>query len=246
MRKPILIADSIGKSFKGRRILSSATLRAVPGELRVLFGQNGAGKSTLMKIACGVISPDGGTVHFRERAYLSANLPALAAAGLFYLPDHDLLSTAFTVRRQLEMIRVQFNGGNVEEAAEQLAIIGHLDKRPDELSGGERRRAELAAVVVRRPVCLLADEPYRGIAPIDAEDLTKTFRELASRGVAVVVTGHEVPTLLDAADHITWCTSGTTYELGHPAVATQHSAFRRDYLGVLHLSPTPLRSVSSS
>ena len=83
VRKPILIADSIGKSFKGRRILSSATLRAVPGELRVLFGQNGAGKSTLMKIACGVISPDGGTVHFRERAYLSANLPALAAAGLF-------------------------------------------------------------------------------------------------------------------------------------------------------------------
>jgi len=228
---PILTADSIAKSFGERRVLSSASLRAVPGELRVLFGLNGIGKSTLLKIAAGLLAPDSGAIHFNGRAYLSVRLAELAAHGLFYLPDHDLLSTAFTVRHQLEMIRRQFGGSDVVDAAEQMGIGAQLDKFPFALSGGERRRAELAAVLVRRPTCLLADEPYRGIAPKDAEDLTAIFAGLARDGVAVVVTGHEVHTLLDAADHISWCTSGTTYELGPPPIAVEHSQFRREYLG---------------
>lgn len=227
----ILTAECVGKSFAGRSVLTSATLRAVPGELRVLFGRNGSGKSTLLRIAAGLLAPDTGAVHFAGRAYLSVRLTELAASGLFYLPDHDLLSDAFTVRRQLEMIRLQFDGSSVIQAAGRMGIAEHLDKRPRELSGGERRRAELAAVLVRQPACLLADEPYRGIAPKDAEDLTRTFADLASDGVAVVITGHEVPTLLAAADHVSLCTSGTTYELGAPAVATQHPMFRREYLG---------------
>jgi ABC-type multidrug transport system ATPase subunit len=229
--KPVLVADSIVKSFGGRRVLTSATLRAVPGELRVLFGRNGIGKSTLLKIAAGCLAPDGGAIHFAGSAYLSVNLTELAAAGLFYLPDHDLLSTAFTVGRQLEMFRLQFGGESVVEAANRMGIAAHLDKHPFQLSGGEQRRAELAAVLVRRPVCLLADEPYRGIAPKDAEALSRTFAELAAGGMAVVITGHEVPTLLDVADHVSWCTSGTTYELGPPAAAVQSAAFRREYLG---------------
>lgn len=228
---PILTADCVGKTFAGRRILSSASLRAVPGELRVLLGRNGIGKSTLLKIGAGCIAPDSGSVHFAGRAYTAVRLRDLAAEGLFYLPDHDLLSTAFTVRHQLEMIHRQFNGGDAAEAAERMGIASHLDKRPFALSGGERRRAELAAVFVRRPLCLLADEPYRGVAPKDAEDLTKAFSSLAADGVAVVVTGHEVPTLLDAADHVTWCTSGTTYELGPPEAAIGNESFRREYLG---------------
>lgn len=228
---PILRADSIARSFGGRRILSSATLRAVPGEVRALFGRNGVGKSTLMKVAAGWLASDSGIVTFDGVAYPSARLRSLAAAGLFYLPDHDLLSTAFTVRQQLELFRLQFDGRDVGECAGRMGIADHLDKRPSQLSGGERRRAELATVLVRRPKCLLADEPYRGIAPKDAEELTRTFGELAGDGMAVVITGHEVPTLLDAADHISWCTSGTTYELGPPAVATRDDAFRREYLG---------------
>ena len=102
---PVLTADSIGKSFGGRRVLSAATLRAVPGELRVLFGRNGIGKSTLLKIAAGWLSLDHGAIHFNGHVYTSPRLRTLAAEGLFYLPDHDLLSTAFTVRQQLEMMR---------------------------------------------------------------------------------------------------------------------------------------------
>jgi ABC-type lipopolysaccharide export system ATPase subunit len=112
-----------------------------------------------------------------------------------------------------------------------MGIELHLDKRPDQLSGGERRRAELAAAFVRKPLCLLADEPYRGLAPLEAEGLTAGFAALAADGVAVVIAGHEVSTLLDAADHVTWCTSGTTYELGTAQAALANEPFRREYLG---------------
>jgi ABC-type multidrug transport system ATPase subunit len=196
-----------------------------------MLGRNGIGKSTLLKIAAGWLPADSGNIHFAGRSYEAVTLPALARQGLFYLPDHDLLSNAFTVREQVEMIRVQFDGGSVQLAAERLGIADHLDRRPSQLSGGERRRAELVAVLVRQPRCLLADEPYRGIDPRDVSDLTAMFAEFARSGMAVVVTGHEVSTLLEAADHITWCTSGTTYEIGTPAVAMRHDAFRRDYLG---------------
>jgi ABC-type multidrug transport system ATPase subunit len=231
---PLLVADCVSKSFRGRRVLSSGSVRAVAGELRVLLGRNGVGKSTLIKIAAGWIQPDSGSVRFAGTSYLATRLPELAEHGLFYLPDHDLFSSAFSVRTQLEMIRRRFDGGDIEHAAEAVGIAGKLDLRPAQLSGGERRRAEIAAVLVRRPRCLLADEPYRGLAPKDAEDVTGLLRGLAAAGMAIVVTGHEVPTLLASADHVTWCTSGTTYELGPPATAVLDEAFCRDYLGRPH------------
>jgi ABC-type multidrug transport system ATPase subunit len=233
---PVLIADCVAKSFGGRRVLTSASLRAVPGELRVMFGRNGAGKSTLMKIAVGRIAADSGAVHCAGRVHLRASLRRLALQGVFYLPDHDLLSNAFSVRRQLEMIRRRFGGDDVNRAAERMGVLEVLDRRPFQLSGGELRRAEIAAALVRRPMCLLADEPLRGIPPKDAEELTHVLSELAAGGAAVVISGHEVSSLLAAADHVTWCTSGTTYELGPPAIATQHDLFRRDYLGAWYRS----------
>jgi ABC-type multidrug transport system ATPase subunit len=229
--KQILAAECVAKSFRGRRVLSSASLRAVVGELRVLLGRNGVGKSTLIKIAAGCLDPDGGSLSFAGHSYLSMRLDSLAARGLFYLPEYDLLSRSFSVRKQLEMIRAQFNGRDPEEGAELMGVASHLDKRPGQLSGGERRGAELAAAFVRKPLCLLADEPYRGLAPLEAERLTAGFSALAASGVAVVIAGHEVGTLLGAADHVTWCTSGTTYELGPPQAAMHNEYFRRDYLG---------------
>lgn len=225
------MADCVAKSFAARRILTSASLRAVGGQIRVLLGRNGAGKSTLLKIAAGWIQPDSGSVRLDGMAYADARLPMLASRGLFYLPDHDLFSSAFTVRRQLEMFREQFGGGEPDAAAADAGITGRLDVKPQGLSGGELRRAELAAILVRQPRCVLADEPYRGIAPRDAEDMTRVFRGLAAQGTAIVVTGHEVPTLLDAADHVTWCTAGTTYEIGTPAAARRHEGLRKEYLG---------------
>lgn len=227
----VLVADAVGKWFGSRRVLTAATLRAVAGQVRVLFGRNGTGKSTLLKIAAGWTPADTGVVHFAGRAFLRPRLARLARHGLFYLPDHDLLSPAFSVRRQLAMVRRRFDGGDVDEALALTGVAAVADRKPSSLSGGERRRAEFAAALVRRPLCLLADEPFRGVAPHDAEVLTAVLRGLAADGCAVVVTGHEVPTLFAAADHVTWCTGGMTYDLGSPAQARAHDAFRREYLG---------------
>lgn len=227
----MLVADSIAKSYGERHILSSATLRVVSGQVGVLFGRNGVGKSTLIKVAAGRIQPDSGIVRFAGRARLAARLPQMAREGLFFLADEEFFSSSFSVRQQLEFLRAAFDGAGVDEAAERAGVSHVLHQRAYELSGGERRRAELAAILVRRPACLLADEPFRGIGPKDAEVLASIFRNLAGRGCAVLVSGHEVHTLLDVADRVTWCTAGTTYELGTPSQATQHEAFRQEYLG---------------
>lgn len=228
----VLLAECVGKRFKGRQMLASASLRAVAGQVRALVGRSGVGKSTLLKIAAGLLSADSGSVFFEGAACPAPRLIDLAAAGLFYLPDRGLLSNAFTVRTQLELIRRRFDGADPEEAMDRMGVVGCIDSRPATLSGGELRRAELAAILVRRPTCLLADEPYRGISPMDRDALSSAFREIAAPNAAVVITGHEVATLFDAASHVTWCTDGTTYELGSPQSAIANERFRRGYLGI--------------
>lgn len=206
----ILVADCVSRSFGDRRVLTAGSLRAVAGEVRVVFGRNGIGKSTLIKIAAGHLTPDFGVVHFRGVAHLRVRHAALARDGLFYLPDHELLSEAFSLGEQLRFYQERFRRRSVAEAAAMANVTHLLDRRPQSLSGGELRRAKLSLVLVRRPDCLLADEPYRGIAPVDHEALTHLFRLLADDGCAVVVTGHEVPILLAAADHITWVAEQST------------------------------------
>ena len=240
----ILIVDSVSRSFDGRAVLDGASLRAVPGELRALVGANGGGKSTLLKIGAGIIPPDGGSVYFTGRTYQTMLRAHLAALGMFYIPDRDLLSNAWSVRNQLDMIRQQFNGGDPEEAVETVGISQHIDKYPHSLSPGERRRAEIAAALVRRPRCILADEPYRGLAPKDAADITHVFRALAASGVAVVISGHEMPELLAAADRVTWCTCGRTQEMGPPYAAARSAQYRRECLG--ELAGTGSRVASSA
>lgn len=227
--REILVADCIGKKYQNRWVLHSASLRATRGELRALLGRNGAGKSTLLRVAAGVIQPDAGNVRFNGVARESVRMPQLAREGLCFVPDRELLSNAFTLRTQLA-----FAGQDtalIASTADRLEIAPLLDAKPFELSSGERRRAEVAFAMVRRPTCLLADEPLRNISPIDADALLQVFKEIAHNGCAVVITGHEVPALLAAVDHITWCTAGTTYEMGPPFMARNDDRFVRDYLG---------------
>lgn len=227
-----LVADCVSKSFNGRRVLSSASLRAVSGELRVLLGRSGEGKTTLLRIATGWLAPDSGIVLSEGEGFLRVTPAMLAQRGVYYLADGGSLSTALTLEAQLAMLAQRFPGGVPPLLAlERLGVERFAATRPHLLSGGERRRAEVAAIFVRQPRVLLADEPLRGIAPIDQERILVAFRELAGAGCAVIVTGHDVEVLLDGADHVTWCTSGTTYELGPPAAARAQESFVRGYLG---------------
>lgn len=228
----ILRADSIAKSFAGRRVLSAATLRATRGEVRALLGRNGVGKSTLMRIAAGLDSPDGGMIAWGAQRLECGHYPTMAREGLFMLPTDGALGRSASVRRQLTLFGQTYPGGApVAEALERLRLDGCADQPLRELSGGERKRAELAAALVRAPSCLLADEVFRDLAPIDADMIGAELRTLARGGCAVVMTGHELPFMLAYADHITWCTSGTTYEIGSPDAAEQHDALQRGLLG---------------
>ena len=229
--REVLVADSVGKKYDEKWVLHSASLRATRGELRALLGRNGAGKSTLLKIGAGLVAATSGTVSFNGVFHERPRLARLAREGLCFVPDHDLLSNAFSLRRQLEFVRAPDDPDGIERVADRLTIASLLDARPSELSSGERRRAEVAFAMLRRPVCLLADEPLRNISPIDAETLLRVLAELAHAGCAVVITGHEVPTILAAVDHVTWCTAGTTYEMGPPFMARTDERFMRDYLG---------------
>jgi len=227
----ILRADSIVVRFGERAVLTSATLRAVAGRVTVLFGRNGAGKSTLLSVAAGLRAATSGVVTYRGTAYLRPWLPALARAGLFLLPDRDLLSPSLTLRAHFELFANRYKRPLVEEAAALVGVRDQLDRKATRCSGGERRRAEVALAWLRGATCVLADEPYRDVAPAVGEVLSTVFRRMAAEGCAVVVTGHETETLLDVADNIVWCTAGTTYELGAPAQARAHARFRGEYLG---------------
>lgn len=229
--REILVADCIGKRYGNRWVLHSASLRATRGELRALLGRNGAGKSTLLRVAAGLISPDAGTVRFNGVARERVRMPELAREGLCFVPDRELLSNSFTVRQQLAFAGPDSN--RIASTADRLEIAPLLDAKPFELSSGERRRAEVAFAMMRQPRCLLADEPLRNISPIDAEALLQAFKDLAHQGCAVVITGHEAPAILAAVDHVTWCTAGTTYEMGPPFMARTDERFMRDYLGPL-------------
>lgn len=233
--QPLFAADSIGKSFGSQTILKAASVWARPGTITVLFGRNGCGKSTLLKIGAGHLRSDHGVVLFAGRAYLRPRLSELASRGLFYLPDRDLLSRRLTVREQIRAVEWRFGGSRTAEVLERLGIGDLLDQTPVQMSGGERRRAEIAAAWIRAPRCLLADEPFAGINPSDAEVLAEALRGMAQQGCAIVITGHEVRQLLDTADDVVWMAAGTTHGMGTPEEAIQHEQFRREYLGAIRL-----------
>jgi lipopolysaccharide export system ATP-binding protein len=171
-----------------------------------------------------------GVVIFREARYDRPSLARLAADGLFYLADRRLLARGITLGQHLSALRARFRDAPVEDALELYRTGSFRDRRPHELSGGEERRAELTVAAARPPVCLIADEPFRGLAPLDAEIVSNGLRALAERGTAVLITGHEVRHLLALGDHIIWMTGGTTHYLGTAAQALEHRLFRWDYL----------------
>jgi lipopolysaccharide export system ATP-binding protein len=229
--KPVLAAESLSKSFGHLRVLSAARLSVAAGGITLLAGRNGSGKSTLMRICAGRLAPDQGTVRLGEMIWTRAWLHTLARLGVFYLPDRDILSPAQTVRFHLEALQQRFGAtSSIREIAGLLELTHCLERKPHEVSGGERRRAEIATALVRAPHCLIADEPLRGIDPTDRGVILGALRQLANSGSAVLISGHEMTDLLDVADDVTWVTSGTTYELGSGSAAMAHERFRREYL----------------
>jgi ABC-type multidrug transport system ATPase subunit len=229
-RAEVIAADSIALTLGGRRILSGATLAAHTGEIVGLLGRNGCGKTTLLRVLTGDARAQSGFVRVDGQRIHRPRLHRLARVGVFLLPERGLLGPLATVGQHMDHLALRF-GADPAPAIESLRVRDLLDRLPAQLSTGERRRSELALALTRAPSCLIADEPLRGIAPRDVDILLCALRDLAATGCAVLLTGHEVPSVLEIADTIVWMSGGTTHTLGPPSAALQHHSFKLDYLG---------------
>ena len=228
----VLEADGVGKSFRGTAVLRSAGVRAREGRVTALMGRNGSRKSTLLRIASGRLRADHGRILFRGSWVPSPALARLAGEGLFYSAQDSALTDLFTFREQLDAVQRVWGGGEDRTGiVESLRLNDLLDRRPRKMSGGERQRATLAMALLRRPLCLLMDEPFAGVAPKDLPLVSRGLLALRDTGCAVVVTGHEVNELFALADEVVWVVAGTTHDLGSPEQAALHHQFRREYLG---------------
>lgn len=229
-----LRADSIGKRYGSVRVLTAASLVARPGSITALLGRNGAGKTTFLKICAGWIAADHGMITYRGRMYARARLHELARSGLCLLPaEQPLLSPSFRLGRQLEAIAGRCAAPKLQDMIAKFRLDSLLSQAPPALSTGERRRASFAVAELIDPQCLLADEPLRDLAPLDAELIGASLQALRANGCAIVVTGHDIPALFGLADEIIWMTAGTTHPLGAPAKARENWQFQREFLGTV-------------
>jgi ABC-type multidrug transport system ATPase subunit len=228
---PLFVADSFVKRFGSKEVLKSATAWAIPGGVTVLFGRNGSGKSTLIRAALGLLGAESGVVRFDGETFPKPRLHHLARLGLMYVPDRGLLSRRRTLRWHHRLLELQMPVGLRPGAAEAMGVEMLLDRRKDQMSGGERRRADLSLVLARGPRCLIVDEPLAALEPGDKEVVSRAIRTLADGGCAVLVTGHDVDALMDLSDDVVWVVAGTTHSLGAPDAAREHFQFRQEYLG---------------
>jgi ABC-type multidrug transport system ATPase subunit len=226
----VFAAESVRKRFGQRWVLQAAGIWASAGRIAVLLGSNGSGKTTLLRIAVGLLRASYGIVIFDDLRTQKPRLADLARRGLLYLPSSFLCCDHYTVRAHLRAVAHRFPEARVDDAIALLRLEPLLDRRARTLSGGERRRTDVAIALARQPRCLLADEPFHGMMPVDIELISAALRRLVQQGSAVCVTGHEVRPLLAVADDVYWMTAGTTHLLGSPERARQHEQFQREYL----------------
>lgn len=238
--RAVLELDGIGRSFGSRAVLRSAGLRVRPGVITVVLGRNGVGKSTLFRIAVGAVRADYGRVLYDGRFRPRPSLARLSSEGLMYSAQESALTPHFTVRQHFDAFVRRFGGAErVQALVEESALGDLLDRGPRSLSGGEQQRCSMALARLRAPRCLIADEPFAGVAPRDRGAVAAALRKIAEAGCGVAVSGHDVHDLLALADQVVWMVGGTTHDLGSPETAVRHHLFQRDYLGPGFAPETP-------
>ena len=229
--KYALWAEGVGKSFGATEVLKSASLWAEPGKVTTLMGRNGSGKTTLMKIAAGVLRPSYGVVSFLGDVRERHSLSRLARLGLMYVPQEGLVSPNYRVRDHSLAMESVFGALGSEAAIADARLADLMEQQAYSLSGGERLRVSMGLALARAPVVLVVDEPLVGLSPMDQEMIGQALRRLASRGTAVVTSGHDTRALLHISDVILWSVAGTTHHISSPEEALTHDQFRREYLG---------------
>ncbi len=234
---PGLVAQNLGKRFRKRPVLRDVSLQVRQGEAVGLLGPNGAGKTTCFYMITGLLTPDAGTISLDGHDITELPMYRRARLGVGYLPQEASifrgLSVEQNIRSVLEVIEPERD--RREAMLEDLLAefsISHLRRTPAlALSGGERRRVEIARALASQPHFMLLDEPLAGIDPIAVSDIRDLVKHLKNRGIGVLITDHNVRETLDIVDRAYILHEGSVLMSGAPDEIVSHSDVRRVYLG---------------
>jgi lipopolysaccharide export system ATP-binding protein len=234
MASPLLRAEGIEVRRHGHAILRGVALDASPARVLALLGPSGAGKTSLFRVLVGEERPWRGHVLVDGRDVTREPLWRRARLGVGYLPQGPSVLFDLTVEENLATYAALVGRPRRElaELAARFELGAHYDKRAGDLSGGERRRLELARALSARPRVLVCDEPFSGVDPAGAERIAKLLRSLAvDDGVAVVLADHHVVESLAIADEVALLLDGVVEMRGTPEEFAQHPAAQGRYLG---------------
>jgi lipopolysaccharide export system ATP-binding protein len=235
--KPILSVKSISKSFDSRIILRKIDLHLNKGEMLGLLGSNGAGKSTFMNIVLGILKCDFGDIFLGNTKLTNLAIHQRSKLGIAYLPQQTSIFRGLTVYENLLAIAqiVIKKSADQKEMVEKLMAefsITHLrDVRATALSGGERRRTEIARCLINNPKILLLDEPFAGVDLLSIQDIKGLLLKLQARGCAVLVTDHNASQLLSVVDRAYVIANGNIVANGTPREIVNTSAAKKLYFG---------------
>jgi lipopolysaccharide export system ATP-binding protein len=236
-QSPLLHAEKLVKSFRKRTVVREVSIAVNAGEIVGLLGPNGAGKTTTFSMVVGLLRADSGRIFFNGKDVTRQAMYKRARAGLAYLPQEPSVFRQLTVRQNiLAVLEYQGMSGKArrartDELLEELDI-SHLAKSPAlTLSGGERRRTEIARALATNPKVFLLDEPFAGIDPIAVADLQDTVSKLTELGIGVLITDHNVRETLNIADRAYIINEGKVLISGTPEEIAADETARRIYLG---------------
>ena len=233
----VLRADSLRKRFKSRTVVDGVSLQVASGEVVGLLGPNGAGKTTCFYMIVGLVPADAGSIHLDGRELTRLPIHKRARLGISYLPQENSVFRKLSVEENVQAV-LELQGLPVAQIPARLTEllaelnISHLRKHTAlSLSGGERRRLEIARALGTKPAFILLDEPFAGVDPLAVRDIQQIIGFLKQRGIGVLITDHNVRETLGICDRAYIINEGAVLASGRPDEIVGNDNVRRVYLG---------------
>lgn len=235
---PVLQAKNLGKQYKNRWVVEDVSLSVSSGEVVGLLGPNGAGKTTSFYLVVGLIKACRGEITLDKRNLSTLSMPARAKLGIGYLPQENSVFRKLTVSENILGVlelRPELSASERQEKCEKLLAEFHISHIRHNLSlslsGGERRRVEIARALAMEPKFILLDEPFAGIDPISVIDIKRIINHLKQKQIGILITDHNVRETLDICDRAYIVNQGHILAAGTPKEILANQAVRTVYLG---------------
>ena len=232
-----LRAENLMKSYKGRKVVKGISLEVNPGEIVGLLGPNGAGKTTSFYMIVGLIKPNGGQIFLNDTEITKFPMYKRAQNGIGYLAQEASVFRKLSIEDNILSVLQLTKLSKKEQEMRMEALIdefglGHIRKnRGDLLSGGERRRTEIARALATNPNFILLDEPFAGVDPIAVEDIQRIVAQLKNKNIGILITDHNVQETLAITDRTYLMFEGSILEHGQPEELAANEMVRKVYLG---------------